>query len=146
MNTALPAAQDALGLLLAADSTIGKSWKGVGSPLQLETFLDAVWISGEVDEWTQNYSISNLGQKDENFTIRIHCLKTKEGNFVSARDACVTLATQVENVIKNNQIDLTGSVKLLKIGAGAMEESRLDERRHQVLITLFVQCEAWLSE
>lgn len=143
MNSAIYDAHDALETLLAASSPLTAVFKGQGTPMDLATGIDAVWISGEVDNWNEDYRETGLQSKDETFIIRVHCLATVIGDFKAARAMIKTYGQAVEAAVIANHT-LTGTVNLAQIKAGAIEETRYDDRRHQALLTLYVNCYAYL--
>lgn len=144
MNSNIYDAQDALKTLITNAPALAGVTKSLGTPLKLETLKEVVWVSGEVSEWNQDYRVSGLQAKDETFQLRVHCLVTKTGDFKAARDRAKSFATAVEDVVAANHT-LSGTVELAQVRSGAIEEARLDDTKHQVLITVYINCRAWLS-
>lgn len=144
MNSALFEAQDELKTLLDASAGLAGVTKAIGTPLKLSDLKEVVWVSGEVEDWSQSYRVTGLGAKDESFVIRVHCLVTQTGDYTAARNRAKAFATAVEDTITANYT-LNGKVELAQVTSAAMEEARLDERRHQVLITMYINCRAWLT-
>ncbi|CAB4218386.1 hypothetical protein UFOVP1608_25 [uncultured Caudovirales phage] len=141
MNSNLFATQDAFKTLLSASTDLTGVPIHLGTPLKISDLKEVVWVSGEVEDWVQEYRVSGLQATDETFVIRVHCLVTVTGNYVAARDRAKTLLQAVEDVVASNRT-LSGTVVLAKVTNLALEEARADERRHQVLATLYVNCRA----
>lgn len=144
MNSKLYDAQDELKSLLIGAPDLAGVPKHLGTPIKLDTLREVVWISGEVEEWNQEYRVTGLQAKDESFTIKVHVLVTKSGDYEATRNRARALAAAVEETISANYT-LNDTVELAQIRAGAVEEARLDDRQHQVLITLYINCRAWLT-
>jgi len=144
MNSKLYDAQDALKAILDDAEGLAGITKSLGTPLKLSDLKDVVWVSGEVEDWNQDYRVTSLLAKDETFVLRVHCLTSITGDYRAARNRVKSFAEAVEAVVSENYT-LNGTVELAQIRSGAMEEARLDERRHQALITLYISCRAWLT-
>jgi hypothetical protein len=144
MNSKLYDAQDELKTLLDAAAGLNGVTKALGTPLKLSDLQEVVWVSGEVEDWNADFRVTALQAKDETFVLRVHCLVTRTGDYKAARDRAKTFAQAVEDTIRNNYT-LNGAVELAQVKSVALEEARLDERRHQVLITIYVACRAWLA-
>ena len=136
-------AQDALLALLQAQTWPDNIRPALGTPARMDG--DAVWVSGEVDDWNAEYRVSGLAQKDETFVPRVHCLVTRLGTFVELRDRLESLGALVEDAI-GQSYSLSGTVMLATIKQQQVEETMLDDgRRRQGLLTFFIECEAFVA-
>jgi hypothetical protein len=141
VNSKLFDTQDALETLLSGSTDLTGVPVHLGTPLKLSDLKEVVWVSGEVDDWNQVYAVSGLQATDETFVIRVHALVTVTGKFVDGRNRIKALVQAIEDVVAANR-QLSGNVELAKVTNIALEEARLDERRHQVLATVYVNCRA----
>lgn len=135
-------AQDALFALVEAGTYPGRVSVSLGAPPRLET--DHVWIAGSVEDYPSEYRVSGLGQKDERFTLRACVWSKRFGRYTDARDRADELATVVEQIIINNH-RLTNTVDLATLARVSVEDA-IDEdgRAYVVLITLSVDCQAFV--
>lgn len=145
MRSALWDAQDALyGRLSRAVFPDRNVQVSLGRPSNLEA--DAVWVSGEVDTWNAEHRVSGLKTKDEQFTLRVYCYAVKLGGYTDARNRVRALAQVVEDTVYADHT-LDGTVMLATIDRGGMAEAIMDDgRRRQVLLTMYVNCSAYVTE
>lgn len=137
-------AQDALLTALQAQAWPTGVTPTLGTPARMEA--DSVWVSGEVEAWNAEYRVSGLRQKDETFTLRIHCLATRlGGDFTTLRDRLESFGALVEDAVDGNPT-LSSTVMLATIVSQQVEETILDDgRRRQGLLTFFVECQAFVA-
>lgn len=139
-NSKAYAAQDALKALIAtALPTVQVS---LGTPARMPE--EAVWVSGEIDDWAQAYAVSGLQASDETFTLRVHCLTTWTGDYAGMRARIKTLSDSIETAVKAAPT-LSGAVELIRPDSFVLEEALVDDRRRQGLLTIFFACRAWLA-
>lgn len=138
------AAQDALLTALQAQSWPVGVNPTLGTPARMES--DSVWVSGEVEAWNAEYRVSGLRQKDETFTLRIHCLATRlGGDYASLRARLEEFGGIVEDAVEADHT-LDGTVMLATITSQQVEETILEDgRRRQGLLTFFVECQAFVA-
>lgn len=142
MNSKVYSAQDQLKAQIVTQATsIGVS-VFIGAPARPQD--ECIWVSGEVDDWNQTFALTGLKAKDEIFTLRVHCLTTRIGEYVDARDRAKTLGEIVEDAVSADYT-LGGTVQLAEVSGAVLEEAMVDERRRQALLTLLVKCRAWVS-
>lgn len=144
MRSALWEAQDALYAAISGATFPDREIQiALGRPATLER--DAVWVSGEVDSWQADHRVSGLQAKDETFTLRVYVYSVRLGNYVDARNRVKALAQVVEDTIYGDHT-LDGTVMLSTIERGGMAEAVMEDgRRRQVLLTLYVNCSAFIS-
>lgn len=144
MRSVLWDAQDALlATIRAATFPDRHITTSLGRPATLET--DAVWVGGEVDTWNSQYRVSGLVAKDEEFTLRVYVYAVKLGGYEDARNRVRALSEVVEDALAADPT-LGGTVMLATIERGGMAEAIMDDgRRRQVLLTLYVNCSAFVS-
>lgn len=144
MRSSLWDAQDALYAALVAATWPDRHVQlSLGRPANLER--DAVWVSGEVDNWTAQHRVSGLVAKDEEFTLRVYVYAVRLGTYEDARDRVKALAEVVEDTVYASQT-LDDTVMLATVDRGGMAEAIMDDgRRRQVLLTLYVNCSAFIT-
>lgn len=143
VRSAVWGAQDALYALLAAQSGFTGVQVGLGRPAQDQD--ENVWVSGELTVWDSEYRVSGLGAKDETFTLQVSVLVTRlGGDYSKTRNRVRDLGQIVEDVIAANPT-LSGTVELAQFTGGRVSESMVDERRRAVIMTMDVDCRAWLA-
>ena len=144
MRTKLFAAQDALYGLLRASSGLAGVSVILGTPFRPEH--EMVWISGEVDEWSRDYRTSGLVSQEESFTIRVHITSARLGTeYTPTRDRVKALGDAIDDVITANP-QLSGTVMLATIARAEFQEAAdMDGRGRAALLTLYIECSAFVS-
>lgn len=140
MRTKAFEAQDALYGALKAATYPGRVSVSLGMPTTLE--VDHIWVAGSIEQWPSIYRISGLGQRDEQFSLRVCVWSKRLGGFTDARARASALATVVEETILADYT-IDGSVNLATIGSTSVDEAIDQEARsYVVLITFSVDCRA----
>lgn len=140
MPTRLFAAQDALLAALRA-SLAGGVPVTLGAPAEKQQ--THVWVSGDVDQWEQNYRTSGLGAKDESFVLQVEALVMRNApDYATPRARMQTLIEEIEAAITANPT-LDGTVMLAQVERITMDEGVTDERQRAIGCTVFVRCEAF---
>lgn len=105
-----------------------------------------VWISGGVSEWTQEYRLTGLAAKHEEFVFSIHTLVTSTSpSYEAIRDMARDITDDIEDIVSSDAF-LSGEVRLAQVVRGELEEALLEEgRKRQVGVRLDVRIETWLS-
>lgn len=146
MLTKLWDAQDALYTLIHANATLAAQKVPVtlGDPGRREA--EHVWIGGEISEWTQEYGVSGLQARDEEFVIPVITVVvwTSE-DYATARARITTIGNAIENTISANPT-LNGSVMHATIRRMTTDEGAIPEERKRLIgLTQFVTCRAHVS-
>lgn len=146
MQTKLWDAQDALYTLIHANSTLATQKVPVtlGDPGSRER--EHVWIGGEITDWTQEYGVSGLQARDEEFVIPIITVVvwTSE-DYRTARARIKTIGEAIETTIAANPT-LNGSVMLATITRMSTDEGAIPEERKRLIgLTQFVTCRAHVT-
>lgn len=146
MQTKLWDAQDALYSLINANTTLATQKVPVtlGDPGRRER--EHVWIGGEVSEWTQDYGVSGLRARDEEFVIPIITVVVwTSGDYVTARDRVKAIGSAIETTLAANPT-LNGSVMLATITRMTTDEGAIPEERKRLIgLTQFVTCKAFVT-
>lgn len=147
VSSAIWAAQD--GLLatitaaLAAETATAKVPVELGTPLTVKP--EHIWISGEVQDWNQEYTVSGLRQKDENFTLRICIAVQHLGlSYIKVRDRAKELGDIIENSI-HADYTLGGAVMLSKTRGAVLEEALVGDKTRAVGLNIDVDIMATIT-
>ena len=144
LATTVWAAQDALLAALQTQTWPDQINPKRGTPAALDR--DAVWISGEVDDWPLDYAVSGYRQMDESYVLRIHILATRLGTYTDLREKLATYGGKVETAVVTNYT-LGGAVAQARIDRRSLEETLADDgRTRQGLLTFWVRCTAWVPK
>ena len=140
MGTRLWQAQDALVTALRGTLTGGVPIT-LGAPADKQQ--THVWVSGDVDQWEQNFRTSGLGAKDESFVLQVEALVMRNSSdYATPRARMQTLIDEIEQAVSADHT-LGGSVMLAQIERITMDEGVTDERQRAIGCTVFVRCEAF---
>lgn len=104
-----------------------------------------VWISGDIDTWTAQYTISGLQAKDESYELRVHVLVTKQTkSYVETRDRARVLLAEVERALSSDVFLGGCPITLAEIARFQMEEAIPSEQpmTRQILLTAWVRINA----
>lgn len=113
----------------------------LGTPLKFAT--ENVWISGEVDTWDQNYTISGLRAKDEAFTLRVCIAVQRLGTaYAPLRDRVQEIGSLIENAIFANPT-LGGVVLLAQVKPNTLEEGLVGDNKRAVGLNLDIEISAY---
>jgi hypothetical protein len=146
--TAIPAAQDALAAGLERRDALAKVKIDVGYPAG-GLKLEHIWLSGVIDDWTQEWSTSGDGGPagiDESFTLHTLVYVQKSGaNYTVVRNRVVELIAEVQAQLRSD-FTLGGTVQLATItGGGPGWDEGLQERSRSVLVDIPIHCDAYLT-
>ena len=101
--SAIPAAQDGLAALLAADATVGPYFLGIGWPVPDPPLSDAVWIDGHISDRKSTDLTTGLGERseEETFTVRVqvHCSRAT-ALFTDVRTVLMAYLLAIEEAIE----------------------------------------------
>lgn len=115
----------------------------LGTPLKMTD--EDVWVSGEVQDWTQNYIVSGLAAKEETFTLRICIAVQRLGlDYVPIRDRARYIGTRIENAIHNDPT-LSGNALLARVASPILEEALVGEKKRAVGLNFDVEVMAHLT-
>ena len=147
VSSKLWASQDALLNLitttLAADPDTDKVAVELGTPTQVKD--EHVWISGEVNDWDQSYTVSGLRQKDERYSIRICIAVQRLGlNYAAVRDRAKAIGDLIEDAI-HDDYTLGGVVMLSQIKPASLEEALVGDKKRAVGLNIDVEIQATLT-
>lgn len=146
MLTKLWDAQDALYSLIHANSTLAtqKIPVTLGDPGRREA--EHVWIGGEITDWTQEYGVSGLQARDEEFVIPVITVVvwTSE-DYATARARIKVIGNAIENTLSANPT-LNGTVMHATITRMSTDEGAIPEERKRLIgLTQFVTCRAHVT-
>ena len=141
-TSTLFAAQDATLAALAAQTWPDGVVPELGAPAKMDR--NAVWVSGEVSDWTRRHPVSALAQADESYLLPIHALVTwLGGDYHAARLHMETVAGLIELALSDFTLD--GSVAFAVVERSQIEEAIVDDgRRRQLLLSVYVRVSAHL--
>lgn len=144
-TTAIYTAQDALYDLVKGLDSIG-GWKvDLGFPASANVQRRHVWVAGDITDARQEFGLSDLSEKDETFELRVHVVATTKGNdYVTARDRVKVLTDELKEAV-NADFTLGGVVMLAQVSTVAVDEAQPSDADRQVMETVTVTCNAWLT-
>lgn len=134
---------DVITTALHADPETSKLRVSLGVPPK--PGKEEVWISGEINEWSQSYPYSGLTAKEEQFSLRIAIISTRLGlDYVGNRDRVALIGRIIEDAIHADPT-LGGACELVKVGSAMLEEAILGERERAVGLNLDVDVRTHLT-
>lgn len=138
--------QDALAVLLNAKTeirAIGGAVVGypIGGPGQ-----EAVWVSGSVDDWQQDWLLSNMTVKDESFVLAVRIVVSMTtADYTVVRGRLSTLMHAVTNAVAADW-SIGGTCQMANVERLELAEG-YDEgnRRRELGATVYVRCKPMVT-
>jgi hypothetical protein len=143
--TAVFDAQDAIHEMVRGLDSIG-GWKvDLGFPQGANVQNKHVWVNGETDDAAQVWGLSDLTAKDETFQVRVHVVATaKAKDYATPRDKVKAVTAELASAL-NDDYTLGGVVMQAAVTNTRVDDAQPDESTRQVMHTLTITCQAWLT-